>query len=488
MGLSEYVRAIRRHWWFLLVASLMAVIGAATITIQTPPRYATSVTFFANTPNRGGVGEAFQGNLLSQQRVKSYADLLAGDRLAKMIDRRYELGLSVAQIQSRIQARPVPNTVLLHVTVTDGVATRSAQLAGAVVTEFVALVATLERTDRADGPAVTVSVVDGPTLNPVPVSPRPVRNIGLGLLLGLLAGCVAAVLRENLDTTVKSAETLTKAAGAPVLGVIPLDASARKAPLIVADKATSGRAEAFRQIRTNLTFVDVDRPVRSIVVTSAHRDEGKSTTSCNLAIALATAGEKVLLVEADLRRPRLGHYLGLESALGLSNTLAGQVDVDQVTQRWGNGLWVLLSGSLPPNPSELLGSDAMRDLLDDLTARYDRVVVDTPPLLPVTDGAVVAARADGVILVARSARTTQDQVRKAAQSLHAVGASVIGSVLAMQRPHPGEVGYYPYYGPAQSRTRSHRGLPPIVAHAPKPSGGERPAAQEVAAPSGRPAP
>ncbi|WP_344087316.1 polysaccharide biosynthesis tyrosine autokinase [Luedemannella helvata] len=464
------------------------MIGAALVTIQTAPRYATTVTFFANTPTRGGVGEAFQGNLLSQQRVKSYADLLAGDRLAKMIDRRYELGLSVPEIQARIQARPVPNTVLLRVTVTDGLPARSAQLASAVVTEFVALVEALERVGQADGPAVAVSVVDGPTLNPVPVSPRPLRNLGLGLLLGLLAGCAAALLRETLDTTVKSAEVLTKVAGVPVLGVIPLDASARKAPLIVAGKANSARAEAFRQIRTNLTFVDVDRPVRSIVVTSAHRDEGKSTTSCNLAIALATAGEKVLLIEADLRRPRLGHYLGLEGALGLSNALAGQVDVDQVIQPWGHGLWVLLSGSLPPNPSELLGSDAMRDLLDELTARYDRVVLDTPPLLPVTDGAVVAARADGVILVARSARTTQEQVRKAAQSLNAVGASVIGSVLSMQRPRPGEVGYYPYYGPEQNRTRSHRGLPPTVAHAPKRSGEEHPAPHEVAASSGPVAP
>ncbi|WP_425560511.1 polysaccharide biosynthesis tyrosine autokinase [Luedemannella flava] len=485
--MSEYIRAIRRRWWFLLVACLAAALAAAVVTIQTPPRYATTVTFFANTPNRG-VNEAFQGNLLSQQRVKSYADLLTGDRLAKMIDRRYKLGLSVPEIQRRIQARPVPNTVLLRVTVTDGQPARSAQLAAALVTEFVDLVQVLERTGQGDGAAVAVSVVDGPTLNPVPVSPRPTRNIGLGVLLGLLAGCAAAVLRENLDTTVKTAEVLTKATGAPALGVIPLDATARKAPLIVAAKANSPRAEAFRQIRTNLTFVDVDRPVRSIVVSSAERDEGKSTTSCNLAIALATAGEKVLLVEADLRRPRLGHYLGLEGAMGLSNALAGQVDVDQVIQPWGHGLWVLLCGSLPPNPSELLGSDAMRDMLDVLTARYDRVIIDTPPLLPVTDAAVVAARADGVVLVARSARTTQDQARKASQAMLAVGAHVIGGVLTMQRTGPGGEGYYGGYYEQDQRHPWHRR--PAASDAARPSA--RPEryepGQEVGVPSGRAAP
>jgi non-specific protein-tyrosine kinase len=185
--------------------------------------------------------------------------------------------------------------------------------------------------------------------------------------------------------------------------------------------------------------------VRSIVVTSSHRDEGKSTTSCNLAIALATDGERVLLVEADLRRPRLGQYLGLESAVGLTNVLVGQVDVDEVVQPWGEaGVSVLLCGSLPPNPSELLGSQRMAALLDTLTTRYDRVILDTPPLLPVTDGAVVAAQADGVIVVCRSAVTSAREVSQSVGALRSVDARVLGCVLTMHRVNARDGSYYVY--------------------------------------------
>jgi capsular exopolysaccharide synthesis family protein len=266
----------------------------------------------------------------------------------------------------------------------------------------------------------------------------------LAALLGLLIGAGAAVLREVLDVTVKTAEALREVAGAPVLAVVPFDATAKQAPLVVAMDSHSARAEALRHLRTNLRFVDVDHPVKVLVITSAVPNEGKSTTAVNLAIAFAEAGSRVLLIEADLRRPRVAGYLGLEGAVGLSNVLAGQVRIDDVVQQWGShGLRVLSSGFVPPNPSELLGSRNMATLLTQLRDEYDIIIMDTPPLLPVTDAAVVAANADGAVLVTRCGKTSQARIRMALASLRAVDSRVLGCVLNMQ-PSKGDAGYYYY--------------------------------------------
>jgi capsular exopolysaccharide synthesis family protein len=372
--------------------------------------------------------------------------------LARAVAEGESLGLTPAQIQARTTARAVPETVLLQATVTDPDPARSEKLAKALTERFMTLVDTLETPRGGRTPTVNVEVVAGPQLQPVPVSPRPARNLALATLLGLLTGVGASVLRETLDTTVKTAEALTGLTTAPVLAVVPFDASAKRSPLVMAGHAHSARAESFRQLRTNLQFVDVDHPVKVITVSSAVPEEGKSTTAVNLAIAFAEAGNRVLLVEADLRRPRIADYLGLEGAAGLSNVLAGQVDIDDVLQRWGSQeLQVLPSGFIPPNPSELLGSAAMTALLERQRQDFDMIIIDTPPLLPVTDGAVVAVKADGAVLVTRSGKTASAQVTRAIAALSTVDARVLGCVLNMQ-PGKADAPYY-YYGKPEARRR-----------------------------------
>jgi capsular exopolysaccharide synthesis family protein len=448
VDLKDVLRALRRSWWLVLAAAVTAVGIACGLTATAAPQYATSVTFFVSTPS-DGVSAAYQGGLFSQQRVKSYAELLRGERLARAVAEDGSLGLTPGQIQARTSARAVPETVLLQATVTDPDPARSEKVAKALAERFMALVETLETPPGGRTPTVKVEVVAGPLLDSVPVSPRPARNLALATLLGLLIGAAAAVLRETLDTTVKSAEALSALTTAPALAAIPFDATAKRKPLVMGGNAHSARAESFRQLRTNLQFVDVDRPVKAIAVTSAVPEEGKSTTAVNLAIAFAEAGSRVLLVEADLRRPRIAEYLGLEGAVGLSNVLAGQVRVDEVLQQWGSHeLHVLPSGFIPPNPSELLGSAAMAALLDHQRQSFDMVIIDTPPLLPVTDGAVVAVQADGALLVTRSGKTARVQVTRATAALSAVDARILGCVLNMQ---PGKTDTPYYYGKAQTR-------------------------------------
>jgi capsular exopolysaccharide synthesis family protein len=429
MDLRDYLRAVRKRWWLVLGAAAVAVGVAVTVTLLTPPKYAASLTFFVST--RGAeVTQAFQGGQFAQQRVKSYVDVLTSNRLTEAVAASGPIGLDPETVQKEITAQVPLDTVLIVVTVTDPDRARALQIAQSVAAHFPLLIGRIETPPGSRVPTVGVQVIAEPRLADDPVSPQPLRNIGLAVILGLIAGIGAAVLRESLDTTIRSPESLTTAASAPTLSAIPFDSKADASPLITEGSAQSSRAEAMRQLRTNLQFVDVDRPLHSLVVTSALPGEGKSTTVCNLGIAFAEAGKRVIIVDADLRRPMIAEYLGLEGAVGLTNVLAGQASLRDVIQPWGNNsLWVLPSGYIPPNPSELLGSDNMADLLSALSSGFDMIIIDTPPLLPVTDAAVMAAAADGCLLVSRHGKTTTAQVATATSALDAVGAKLHGCVL-----------------------------------------------------------
>jgi non-specific protein-tyrosine kinase len=251
-----------------------------------------------------------------------------------------------------------------------------------------------------------------------------------------------------LDSSVKSTEVMEELVGAPTLGAVAFEPAVAARPLIVQEATGSPRAEAYRRIRTNLQFVDVDRPPRVITVNSSLPGEGKTTTACNLAITLAQSGRRVALVDADLRRPKVAQYLGLEGAVGLTSVLIDHTRLGQALQLWGpDRIGVLTSGAIPPNPSELLASQHMVDLLAQLETRWDFVILDTPPLLAVTDAAVLASRCDGALLVVRHGRTTRHQVQAATAALKAVSARPVGVVLNMTpKRRGGSYGYgYGYY-------------------------------------------
>ena len=214
--------------------------------------------------------------------------------------------------------------------------------------------------------------------------------------------------RNPLDTTVAAIEQLRALPTHPSHAV-GYDAKVRKRPLTVHEVPYSPRSEAFRQLRTNLQFVNVDHPHKVSVVTSSLPGEGKTTTTLNLAIALASSGQKVLVIEADLRRPGADRLL-IEGAVGLTNVLAGRVQLPQAIQPWSGDVDLLASGPLPPNPSELSASRHMEAPLKELRDQYDMVLIDTPPLLPVTHAAAAAPATDGVLLVSRFQKTTCEQV------------------------------------------------------------------------------
>ncbi|MEH0828133.1 MULTISPECIES: polysaccharide biosynthesis tyrosine autokinase [unclassified Micromonospora] len=445
MDVRTCLRLIRRHWWIVLVTLMVAVGSAALITVRTPPRYVASVTFFVTTPSQG-VTDAYQGGLFLQQRVKSYADLLRSDRLAQSVVAETQVGLTADDVQRRLSTSTETGTVLLRATITDTDQTRAMKVTETLAAKFVELVQKVETTGEGRPAPIKIELVSGPRVSSSPVSPQPTRNLIVGALVGLLLGAALAVLRGLADVRLRDAAGLQRVTGSPLLGEIPFEVGAKAAPLIVGDAATSARAEAVRKLRTNLRFVDVHEPARVIAVTSALQGEGKTTLSCNLAIALAEAGWRVLLVDADLRRPKVADYLGLDGGVGLTDVLVGDVQVGDVVQRWGDkSLLVLPSGSAPPNPSELLGSKAMADLLLALRESADIVVIDTAPLLAVTDGVVVAVQADGALLVTQQGRTSRTQVAAAARALHSVSVRLLGCVLNMTKVAKADAYQYEAY-------------------------------------------
>lgn len=447
MDWREALRAVSRHWWLVVAATVASVGIAGLLTATAVPQYRSSLTLFVSAPGQG-VTESYQGGLFSQQRVKSYAALLTGDRLAEAIADNAELGLPASAIRQKISGRVVADSVLLEVMVTDTDPERARAIARELATNFVDLVETLETPPGAETPAATVAVVSGPTLNRDPVSPQPARNLGLGLVLGLLLGMAAAVARSALDVTVSSADQLRQLTNTPVLSAIPLEAAAKGSPLIMSEDPQSSFAEAVRHLRTNLRYVDVDLELRVMVITSSVESEGKSTTAVNLALAFARAGQRVLLIEADLRRPKVSDYLGIEGAVGLSNVLAGLAEYEDVVQPWGrHEFWVLPGGFVPPNPSELLGSRMMAELMVKVRERFDIVLIDAPPLLPVTDAAVVAKLADGAVLAVRHGSTSRARITAAATSLRTIDVRLLGTVLTMTPVRRQGAYYYAYrYG------------------------------------------
>ena len=429
MDVSTYLRAVRAHWLLIVALTVVGTVAGVVLVLTATPLYQAKVTFFVTTPSTSG-GSPLQGDQFGQQRVNTYVKLLGSERLADRVVTQEGVELTTEEVTNSIEGTADLNTVLLTATITQPSPEEALALATGVAAQFPDLVEEIESVDGTKEAPVGLDVVSGPTVSSDPVSPKTKLTIGAGVLLGLTAGLGAAIAWSVLDRSVRTVEALEQATAAPVLGTIPFEETAGGSALILGGQAGHARSEAYRHLRTNLKFVDAERPVEVLVVTSSGAGEGKSSTSTNLALTFAGAGKKVLLIDADLRRPTVGEVLGLESAAGLSNVLAGQVDVQDVLQRFGSTqLTVLTSGSTPPNPSELLDSHQMSSLISAMRAKFDLVVIDTPPVLPVTDAAIVSTKADGAIVVVRYGKTRTTDAKAALDSLRAVDARVLGTVL-----------------------------------------------------------
>lgn len=444
MELTDLVRILRRRWLPIALAGVVGVGAASGVSALQTPTYESSTQVFVSTQTGETSAELAQSNAYTLSRVLTYAELASSERVLDAVVGDLSLDVDVRDLARRIAAAPVPDTTIIRITSTSRDPEEAADIANATATSLAAVVDEIEGTPTQDSP-VRLTTVEEARPPESASSPQWPLNLALGGLAALAIATAIVVLRDVLDTRIRTRHDVEAATQHPVIGTIALDERVRDRPLVVHESPQDFRAEAYRTLRTNLLFVEVERDRRTFVVTSSVAAEGKTTATANLAIALAQSGQTVLLVDADLRKPKVAATLGIEGQVGLTTVLIGDASVEDAVQDWdGTGLFVLPAGRVPPNPSELLGSRPMEDLLRRLEPEFDWILVDAPPLLPVTDAAVLATRTAGAIVVAAAGRTTRGQLDGALARLASVDVRVAGIVLTMVPASDGPAYRYGY--------------------------------------------
>lgn len=433
MSLKDVAVAARRRWEIVAAFSVLGVILGLSAGLLSTAQFTAQTYVYVAGPPTGDGGAAYEGSLLAEQKARAYSEIVSGGSFPRKVAEAVGGDPGVVSEQVTVSTRA--DSSLIAVAATDPSPARAAALADAGAGVVVALVGELER-PAVDRPApVTAQVVEPAAVPTDPVSIGMGTFVALGLLLGLVVGIGAAVVRSTLDTTVGDARDLASLLDAPVLGVVPRDPQGGN--LAASTDQLSPVAEAFRQVRTSLGFVALSGEATTVMVTSAMEGEGKSTVVADLAIVLAQQGQSVVVVDADLRRPHLTDLFGLPEDVGLTNVLLGQLSLDQALQSGHDGSVAVLGRGLePPNPADLLTIPALGAVLRRLAERYDVVLLDTPPVLPLADAAILSHRCDGVILVVRADRTTSRHVLEASERLRDATARHLGTVLTMARVDP----------------------------------------------------
>lgn len=428
MELQQYLIIVRERWRSAVITAVIVLAAVAGYTLLQTPTYQATTRLFVQTQAGSSVQDLNSGASFASQQITSYADLATSPLVLQPVIDQLGLSTSPHALADEISTTVPPETLILEITATSTDPADATRVADATAASLQSTVEQLE----SNGTASTVHLtVVSPAVEPSsPASPKVLRNIALGVVLAILAGLAVAVVRELLDNRVRRADDIEKGFDRPVIATIPASRDAKNLPLISAQHPLSLQAEAYRELRTNLQFLGFSEGRRSIVVTSSLSGEGKSSSAVNLAYVLAQSGARVLLIDADLRRPSLHEYLHLEGGAGLTSVLIGEADIEDVSQPLDvEGLDVLTSGPIPPNPSELLGSARMEKLLSVATDLYDMVVVDSAPLLSVTDAAVLSRLTGGTLVVAQSERVKKQQLAQALEKLEAVEARLLGVLL-----------------------------------------------------------
>jgi capsular exopolysaccharide synthesis family protein len=448
MKLRDYWVIVRKGWKYIVAAVAIGLVAGVAVTLLSTPMYSSTTSVFVSAQTADTTADLLQGSSFTQQRVKSYADIATSPIVLDPVIESLGLDATSAALAKQISTDVPLNTVLINITVNDPNANKAATIANAVGQSLSTQVDAIEAPLSGQVSPVKLSTVQPGQVSLKPDSPKLAVNMAIALLAGLVLGFGIAWLRETLDVRVRNGNDIEEIGHAGILGGIVFDESADDNPLVVLTRPKSTRSEAFRQLRTNIQFIEAAEGRKTIVMSSSIPSEGKTSTISNLAIAMADAGMKVLLIDCDFRKPKIHKTFGIDGTVGFTNFLIGQAKWNDVVQPWGltGKLDILPAGQIPPNPSELLGSEAMKKALVTVEAKYDVVLIDTAPLLPVTDAAILSKITGGIVLVVNVGRTTKPQLQGAINHIDAVGGKIIGFVMN-KIPTKGADAYYYYsYG------------------------------------------
>lgn len=451
MELTHFLRILRRYWLAIVAATLLGALLGYGWTLTQSRIFEAQASGFVTTGSGSNLALAAQGDAYATSRASSYVAIGKTRPVAESARARLGSDASADTLSARVTVSNPTGTALIQVSATGGTAEDAQDLANAWIAGMSEQVDVIENAgDQSDSAVTKLMAFESAELPGAPIFPNVRMSIAIGALGGIVLGLVYALIRSVLDRRIRNPKQIEETFDLPVVGTIPLDRrfsdSVRIVPGTESDAAATGNngvREAMRELRTNLEFMDIDSPPRIILVTSPLPGDGKSTIIANLAVTIAARGQRVIVVDGDLRRPTVAKAFGLVEGVGLTDVLVGRAEIEDVIQPWGSGgkLSVLAAGSAAPNPSELVGSRIMQILLEELAREYI-VLVDAPPLIPVTDAAILAARADGALLVASAGRTTFEAVDKSLANLTRVGAHPLGVILNRMTRTGSDGAYY----------------------------------------------
>lgn len=426
--LYDYLGSLWRRCWLVALAVLATAGTTVSFSSRRPFVYEAKARVFIGPRAvvSGDIGAALEELTFSREFIASYAKLLKSRPLATRVVKLESLPYSGADLSDHIRTRIISDTRIIEVAVADGEAQRARRVANALTETFVR-----EGVEEFGGAAgVRASVLEPALLPRQPVSPKPTQDAVLGALLGLLIGVAAASLLGYLDDTLRFRKQVDATlAPLPVLAALPRIRRGRKR-LVFDRNLQSPVAEAFRSLRTSIQLSALDVPVPRVLVTSPSAEDGKTFVAANLAASLAMGGVRTVLVGTDLRRPMVHEHLRAARSPGVTEVVAGTADLAHALYQTPlSNLALLPAGKACPNPSELLGSQAMADMLDELSTQAEILVLDSPPVLAVTDAAVLATCTDGVVLVLRAGQTHLGWAQEVKATLDRVGVPILGVVL-----------------------------------------------------------
>ncbi|MFT4228692.1 MAG: polysaccharide biosynthesis tyrosine autokinase [Microbacterium sp.] len=433
MDLKDYVGALKRRWYFLVALTLLGGALAYGYGALQPEQYRAEANAFVSSQRGETVSELVQGSQYTANLMQSYARLALTPSVLNPVIDEMGLDLTLVDLQAKLTSEVELNTVILSISAIDTDPQRAADIANNVVDSLAEAVRQLAPQDADGNPSVALTTVTTATPPTVPFAPNKSLLAATGALVGLIIAILYAVLKSAFDTRIRDEEDIARIADVPILGTTPARRLWRRGgarPAAVEWQRSASTREAFRRIAANLDFADLDRQLRVAVVTSALPADGKTTTSAYLALALAERNHRVLAIDGDLRHPRLGEVFGVSSDVGLTSVLRQQLPLEDAVQPIADrNVDVLASGTRPPNPTEVLNSQAMKTLLDQARERYDFVVIDSAPVLAVSDTLTLSRVIGATILVGRYNATRRQNLRSAMESIESTGARLLGVVL-----------------------------------------------------------
>ncbi|OBB73331.1 polysaccharide biosynthesis tyrosine autokinase [Mycobacterium sp. 852014-52144_SCH5372336] len=419
-----------RRWWPVALCAVLGIAAGLALSAATPKSYTATTTFFLGSPASADSSGAYNGDLFSQQRSATYSQLAGNRDLGLKVIDDLALPITPDELATKVTASQVPKTVLLQLSVTDGSAQRAADIANSYGQNFPKYVARLETPAGSSEPVAAVDVIQEAEAPASPTAPKTALNAVVGLAVGLFLGLFINWLRRIFDRRVRTEEQVENATGTPILGTLPKDRARSKRKLDPDADAKTAYAESIRELRTNLLYVGVDAPPKTIAFVTPSSSMSTTATAANLAVALDGINRYVALIDADLRSPRLTRYLGVSCDLGLTAVIDANTMLDDVLVRVPTtGIDLVPADSTHRSPGDVLASDGLAKLIAELGNSHDFVFCDSPDLETANDATVIALACDGVILTAVQGKTKRDELSAAAQTLRRLGANVLGAVL-----------------------------------------------------------